>query len=218
MLNDQFSRILIGHTASCQTQLSSSQLHQAKVHCNVKPELRSEFQINDRTFVVMAAKVMLRVRCEAGQGVVRGLVTEDSLEKLISHSLEALGMDEIKEMDSLKLLSGFPPKPLDISDRDKSISSVGITSGDTIIFQVSQGQSVTKSTESQPAPAPPQPRQEQEKNNHKRLKTDNSTHQNSQNSKLRRKVVPADNSCLFTSINYCMSGALVSSEHSAFMR
>jgi len=161
---------------------------------------------------------MLRVRCEAGQGVVRGLVTEDSLEKLISHSLEALGMDETKEMESLKLLSGFPPKPLDISDRDKSISSVGITSGDTIIFQVSQGQSVTKSTEAQPAPAAPQHRQDHEKNNHKRLKTDNLPPQSSQNSKLRRKVVPADNSCLFTSINYCMSGALVGSEHSAFMR
>ena len=166
----------------------------------------------------MAAKVMLRVRCEAGQGVVRGLVTEDSLEKLISHSLEALGMDETKEMESLKLLSGFPPKPLDISDRDKSISSVGITSGDTIIFQVSQGQSVAKSTEAKPAPAAPQPRQDHEKNNHKRLKTDNLPPQSSHNSKLRRKVVPADNSCLFTSINYCMSGALVGSEHSAFMR
>ena len=172
----------------------------------------------------MAAKVMLRVRCEAGQGVVRGLVTEDSLEKLISHSLEALGIDENKEMESLKLLSGFPPKPLDISDRDKSISSVGITSGDTIIFQVSQvsqvsqGQSEIKPTEAQPAPAAPQQRQDYEKNNHKRLKTDNLPPQNSQNSKLRRKVVPADNSCLFTSINYCMSGALVGSEHSAFMR
>lgn len=164
----------------------------------------------------MATKVSLRVRCEGGQGVVRGLVTEDSLEKLISHSLEALGMEETKESDSLKLLSGFPPKPLDISDRDKSISSVGIRSGDTIIFQVSQGQSSTKSTDEQSAP--PQPRQVDGESNQKRLKTDNPPPQNSSNSKLRRKVVPADNSCLFTSINYCMSGALVGSEHSAFMR
>lgn len=148
--------------------------------------------------------------------MVRGLVTEDSLEKLISHSLEALGMEETKESDSLKLLSGFPPKPLDISDRDKSISSVGIRSGDTIIFQVSQGQSSTKSTNEQSAP--PQPRQVDGESNQKRLKTDNPPPQNSSNSKLRRKVVPADNSCLFTSINYCMSGALVGSEHSAFMR
>jgi len=34
----------------------------------------------------------------------------------------------------------------------------------------------------------------------------------------QRKVIPADNSCLFTAINYCMTGSLVSSEHSAFMR
>ena len=31
-------------------------------------------------------------------------------------------------------------------------------------------------------------------------------------------MVPADNSCLFTSINYCMSGLVVESEHSRFMR
>ena len=31
-------------------------------------------------------------------------------------------------------------------------------------------------------------------------------------------MVPADNSCLFTSINYCMSGEVVASENSAFMR
>ena len=32
------------------------------------------------------------------------------------------------------------------------------------------------------------------------------------------KVVPADNSCLFTAINYCMSGEVVASENSSFMR
>ena len=32
------------------------------------------------------------------------------------------------------------------------------------------------------------------------------------------KVVPADNSCLFTAINYCMSGEAVARENSAFMR
>ena len=31
-------------------------------------------------------------------------------------------------------------------------------------------------------------------------------------------MVPADNSCLFTAINYCMSGEVVASENSAFMR
>ena len=31
--------------------------------------------------------------------------------------------------------AGFPPKPLDISDRDRSIDSLGVRNGDTIIFQ-----------------------------------------------------------------------------------
>jgi len=51
----------------------------------------------------------------------------------------------------------------------------------------------------------------------KRLKTDN-VGSGPSSGKLQRKVVPADNSCLFTSINYCMSGAVVGREHSAFMR
>ena len=89
----------------------------------------------------MAAKINLRVKCDGGQGVVRGLVPEDSLEKLISHSMEALGMQENTEEQTIKLLSGFPPKALDISDRDKAISSIGIRSGDTIIFQVTSSSS-----------------------------------------------------------------------------
>ena len=32
-------------------------------------------------------------------------------------------------------VSGFPPKPLDISDRVRSIDSLGVRNGDTIIFQ-----------------------------------------------------------------------------------
>merc|ERR1712023_235895 len=65
--------------------------------------------------------------------------------------MEALGMQENTEEQKLKLLSGFPPKALDISDRDKSISSVGIRFGDTIIFQVtssSTSSSVSSGTSS----------------------------------------------------------------------
>ena len=74
----------------------------------------------------------------------------DSVEKLLSHSLEVLGVGQI-DMDGVKMLSGlrpfsfqnnieyafagFPPKPLDISDRDRSIDSLGVRNGDTIIFQ-----------------------------------------------------------------------------------
>ena len=53
------------------------------------------------------AKVNLRVRYEGGQGVVKGLDSEDSVEKLISHSLEALGIEE-QQQAAIKMLSGEP--------------------------------------------------------------------------------------------------------------
>ena len=123
----------------------------------------------------MAGKVSLRVKCDGGQGVVRGLVQEDSLEKLISHSMETLGMEE-SISSSLKLLYGFPPKTLDISDRDKSLSSAGIRSGDTIIFQVSSTASSSSSSSAVPVPASAESQNqgsaEDGQSKQKRLKTD----------------------------------------------
>jgi len=170
----------------------------------------------------MAGKVSLRVKCDGGQGVVRGLVQEDSLEKLISHSMETLGMEE-SISSSLKLLYGFPPQALDISDRDKSLSSAGIRSGDTIIFQVSSTASSSSSSSAVPVPASAESQNqgsaEDGQSKQKRLKTDElGSNIERKSLRLERKVVPADNSCLFTSINYCMSGTVVPSEHSAFMR
>ena len=146
-----------------------------------------------------------------GQGVVRGLQQTDSLEKLISHSLETLGIDETPGA-SIRLLAGFPPKALDISDKDKSLSETGIKSGDTIIFQVTPSQTNPVAQEGRERPEP--------EGKNKRQKTESEAGPGSgpRTTSLLRKVVPADNSCLFTAINYCMSGSLVPSEHSAFMR
>jgi len=164
------------------------------------------------------AKVNLRVRYEGGQGVVKGLDSEDSVEKLISHSLEALGIEE-QQQAAIKMLSGFPPKPLDISDRDKSITSIGVKSGDTIIFQISSPPKTTEDpTPTRKSPCPTQststPTSDDVASKRQKTSDINQTKSN----QLTRKVVPADNSCLFTAINYCMSGCVVPSENSAFMR
>ena len=100
---------------------------------------------------------------------------------------------------------------VDISDKDKSISETGIKSGDTIIFQVTPSQSQSGAEEEK--------ERERSEGSNKRQKTETESQAGHvASSSLQRKVVPADNSCLFTAINYCMSGSLVSSEHSAFMR
>ena len=39
-----------------------------------------------------------------------------------------------------KLLTGFPPRPLDLTDLDRSLASAGVQSGDTIILQLDQDQ------------------------------------------------------------------------------
>ena len=53
--------------------------------------------------------VRLRVKYAGGQSLVKGLDQTDSLEKLISHALEALGMKDATETLS-RLMAGFPPK------------------------------------------------------------------------------------------------------------
>ena len=57
---------------------------------------------------------------------------------------------------------GFPPKPLDISDRDRSIDSLGVRNGDTIIFQnlkpsTSESSSNSNSSSSSSSSCPPAP-------------------------------------------------------------
>ena len=91
-------------------------------------------QISD-PFLKMS-KLSLRVKCQTGSGVVRGLDPLDSLEKLVTHSLECLGLDIHSNRDSIKMLTGFPPKSVDLADMDLSIVSAGIKSGDTLIFEI----------------------------------------------------------------------------------
>ena len=97
------------------------------------------------------AKVNLRVRHEGGHGVVKGLDPSDSIEKLISHCIEVLGVQEI-DVDAVRMLSGFPPKALDLSDRDRNIESLGVRSGDTIILE-NLKPSTSSSTSSSSSPS-----------------------------------------------------------------
>lgn len=171
------------------------------------------------------AKVNLRVRHEGGQGVVKGLDPSDSIEKLISHCLEVLGVQEI-DVDAVRMLSGFPPKALDLSDRDRNIESLGVRSGDTIILEnLKPSSSTSSSTSSSSSPSPsgfafgPALTAKSESvtdpegaTGAKRQKTEVNA------ARMERRVVPADNSCLFTAINYCMSGEVVPSKNSQFMR
>jgi len=178
----------------------------------------------------------LRIRFPDGQGVLKGIDGSTTLESLIFKSLDTMNVRK-EEKECSQILSGFPPKPLEMADTSVSIESLGIKSGDTLIFKLSDktsssiGSSLPNGTNpSTPAQngietAPPSNEtngiinndtnrvlENSEESLNKRLKT------NTSDIVLKRVVVPADNSCLFTSINCCMCGEVVQSEHIQFMR
>jgi len=77
----------------------------------------------------------LRIRHPEGQGVLRDITPSSTIQEFIDHSFASFGLDETKT-DNLKILSGFPPKPLNILDKSLTIETLGIRSGDTLIYQI----------------------------------------------------------------------------------
>ncbi|XP_013911081.1 PREDICTED: ubiquitin thioesterase OTU1 isoform X1 [Thamnophis sirtalis] len=129
---------------------------------------------------------MLRLRCKARNGSfpLPGLTAHSRLHELQGVIAALTGVP----IQAQRLLLGFPPSCLDLSDEEQRLGELGIHSGDTLIVE----EDTTKP------------------------KTDSSivTKRTVSNSVreavpvLARKVVPADNSCLFTSIYYVVEGGV----------
>lgn len=138
----------------------------------------------------------LKVKTKSGQMVVKGLNPKDNIANL-KHKLASL--TNINE-NCLYILCGYPPKPVDISVNEATLESRGICSGDTLIVEEKEEMF-------------PEPRDArfQEPRHHiidSQLGCPGI---------LMRKVVPADNSCLFTSIGFVLSGK-VDVDNAPFMR
>jgi ubiquitin thioesterase OTU1 len=85
-------------------------------------------------------------------------------------------------LEKLALLKGYPPKPLQSVDPSATLESIGIITGDTLI--VKEMETAKSQVIGQP---------------HTSDKILNG-------GPLMRKIVPADNSCLFTSIGFVLGG------------
>ncbi|XP_050093296.1 ubiquitin thioesterase OTU1 [Anopheles aquasalis] len=110
--------------------------------------------------------------------------------------------------DALHVVLGFPPfKPLQFSNESSTCQEVGISNGDTLIVEE---KSLTAEERQQLEAA-------------KRLEDDEklarelAAQSTEQGGILLKKVVPADNSCLFTSIGFVLTGK-VDPENSRYMR
>ena len=143
----------------------------------------------------MAGKVLqLRCQTKKGRHLLSGLTLESPISQLKDKITEATKIPR----GALIIRQGYPPKVVDISEDCKPLSSLPFRSGDTLIVE--------------------EDRKLQEELQQQRM--DNVIQTQSINSKgiLMRKVVPADNSCLFTSINALINNGVVDLSCSKAMR
>ncbi|XP_017891210.1 ubiquitin thioesterase OTU1 [Ceratina calcarata] len=133
------------------------------------------------------ANYVLRVKTKSGQKVVNGLLPTDQLVKLKSKLVE---LTEIPS-EALHVLCGFPPRPINMNDESASLEKSGINSGDTLI--VEEKPPIYNGTQN------------------KDIGRSHILEENNFDNKpgvFMKKVVPADNSCLFTSVGYVLNGKI----------
>lgn len=124
-----------------------------------------------------------KVKSKNGQQILKDLTSDSTVGelKMFLSSISDVSVERVC------VLCGYPPKPLDINDDSKKLSEIGLKTGETLIV------------EEKPAPAtgtskPPDT---------KPVENGIASHETLAPCRpgiLMKKVVPSDNSCLFTSI------------------
>ncbi|XP_037535241.1 ubiquitin thioesterase OTU1 [Nematolebias whitei] len=125
---------------------------------------------------------MLRLRCKTKNGshIMQGLTHQSCVRELKSKVEELTGIP----CDVQKIMIGYPPSSLDLRNGEAHLKDYPIKSGDTLIVEEEQ-----RKPKPQDHPIVKAPHLEV-------------------SPVLARRVVPADNSCLFTSIYYVVEGGV----------
>lgn len=131
------------------------------------------------------AVLALRIKTKAGLQLINTLTCDSTIKDL---KTELCNVTKIPE-NRLYVLNGFPPKPFDISQDEMLLSQSGLKSGDTLILE----------EKTVPAAAVPQ-----EVNEGRHHVTENCDFPGI----LMKHIVPADNSCLFSSIYFVLNGKI----------
>lgn len=123
-----------------------------------------------------------KVKSKNGQQILKDLTSDSTVGEL------KMFLSSISDVSTerVSVLCGYPPKPLDISNDSQKLSDIGLKTGETLIVEEKPAApSVTLSAESKPV--------ENGVASHETLVP-------CRPGILMKKVVPSDNSCLFTSI------------------
>ncbi|XP_048879967.1 ubiquitin thioesterase OTU1 [Brienomyrus brachyistius] len=129
---------------------------------------------------------MLRLRCKAKNGthLMQGLTHQSCVQELKDKVAQLTGIP----CDVQKIMVGYPPSSLDLHNGDAHLKDYPIKSGDTLIIEEEKNRPKPEA-EAAAAVESKAPRLESI-------------------AVLVRRAVPADNSCLFTSIYYAVEGGV----------
>ncbi|XP_077151296.1 ubiquitin thioesterase OTU1 [Ranitomeya variabilis] len=125
---------------------------------------------------------MLRLRCKTREGthLLQGLSDVSSVRELQAQITGVTGISG----PSQRVMVGYPPASLNLSDGDATLRDLPIKSGDTLIVEEDKNKPTPASIHSI---------------NDRTI---------SKSPQILRRVVPADNSCLFTSVYYVVEGGV----------
>lgn len=128
------------------------------------------------------ASLAFKVKSKNGQQILKDLTSESTVGEL------KMFLSSVSDVscERICVLCGYPPKPLDTSNDSKTLSEIGLKTGETLIIE-------EKSATSAPSVGKPEPSKPVENG----ISTETI---GSRPGILMKKVVPSDNSCLFTSI------------------
>ena len=128
-----------------------------------------------------------KVKSKNGQQILKDLTSDSTVGEL------KMFLSSISDVSAERVgvLCGYPPKPLDISNDSQKLSDIGLKTGETLI--VEEKPAVTTG----PSKTPDSKPQENGIASHETLVP-------IRPGILMKKVVPSDNSCLFTSIGKFM--------------
>lgn len=126
--------------------------------------------------------LVFKIKSKNGQQVLKDLTSESTVGelKMFLSSISDISIERVN------ILCGYPPKALDTSDNSKTLSELGLKTGETLIVEE---KAVTKINATQTETRPSQNGVESHE-----------TIESCRPGILMKKVVPSDNSCLFTSI------------------
>ncbi|KAG8236728.1 hypothetical protein J437_LFUL014224 [Ladona fulva] len=144
---------------------------------------------------------ILKLKSKTGQIVVRGLNGQSTIQDL----KEKLASLTNISRERLHILYGYPPKPLTLNNDELTLGTSGLNSGELLIVEEKEPSALNALNSGAVL------------NDTSSVKPEEGISDIMPQGILLRKVVPADNSCLFTSIGYVLSGN-INSDNGAVLR